>query len=72
MPRPIGRISDTGERTILYRECDGWELRGPNDLVFDADGGFWFTDFGKSQPRSTDKGFLHYARADGSFIERVR
>jgi gluconolactonase len=68
----IDRVNpETGERTVLYRECDGWELRGPNDLVFDHDGGFWFTDFGKSQPRSTDKGFLHYARADGSFIERV-
>lgn len=61
----------TGERTVLYRECDGWELRGPNDLVFDAHGGFWFTDFGKTRARSIDKGFLHYAAADGSRIDRV-
>jgi gluconolactonase len=68
----IDRVDpESGDRTVLYRECDGWELRGPNDLVFDEHGGFWFTDFGKSQPRSTDKGFLHYARADGSLIERV-
>jgi gluconolactonase len=61
----------TGEHSVLYRECDGWELRGPNDLVFDAHGGFWFTDFGKTRPREADKGFLHYALADGSRIERV-
>lgn len=62
---------DTGEHTVLYRECDGWELRGPNDLVFDREGGFWFTDFGKTRQRSADKGFLHYAQADGSRVERV-
>src|SRR5215211_6324558 len=61
----------TGEHTVLYRECGGWNLRGPNDLVFDPHGGFWFTDFGKTQPRTADKGFLHYARADGSYIARV-
>jgi gluconolactonase len=61
----------TGEHTVLYRECDGWELRGPNDLVFDAAGGFWFTDFGKTRSRTADKGFLHYAAADGSHIHRV-
>ncbi len=61
----------TGEHTVLYRECDGWELRGPNDLVFDAHGGFWFTDFGKTQARTADKGFLHYALADGSRITRL-
>lgn len=62
----------TGEHTVLYRECDGWEFRGPNDIVFDDHGGFWFTDFGKTQPRSADKGFLHYALADGSKIERIQ
>jgi gluconolactonase len=61
----------TGEHSVLYRECDGWELRGPNDIVFDDQGGFWFTDFGKTQARKADKGFLHYALADGSRIERV-
>ena len=38
---------DTGEVEVLYRESDRGPLRGPNDIVFDAHGGFWFTDFGK-------------------------
>ena len=36
----------TGAVTDLYTECDGHPLRAPNDLVFDAHGGFWFTDHG--------------------------
>ena len=43
----IERIDiETGEVDVLYEECDGHQLRGPNDLVFDAHGGFWFTDHG--------------------------
>ena len=34
----------TGEVEDLYTECDGNPLRGPNDIVFDSDGGFWFTE----------------------------
>ena len=34
-----GSTLDTGEVTVLYTECDGHPLMGPNDLVFDADGG---------------------------------
>ena len=36
----------TGEVSVVYAECEGHELRGPNDIVFDAQGGFWFTDHG--------------------------
>ena len=44
----IERIDlDSGEVKVLYTECDGNELVGPNDLVFDAHGGFYFTDHGK-------------------------
>ncbi|HWW45312.1 MAG TPA: SMP-30/gluconolactonase/LRE family protein, partial [Acidimicrobiia bacterium] len=39
---------DTGDHTVLYRECDGFPLRSPNDIVFDEAGGFWFTDLGKT------------------------
>ena len=35
-----------GTITDLYTECDGRPLRGPNDLVMDGHGGFWFTDHG--------------------------
>jgi gluconolactonase len=55
----------------LYVACDGIGLRGPNDLVFDADGGFWFTDHGKRRARDEDLGGLYYALADGSSIVEV-
>ena len=40
----------TGEVEVLYKECDGIPLKGPNDIVFDRQGGFWFTDHGKTRP----------------------
>lgn len=61
----------TGEVTTLYTACDGVELNGPNDLVFDADGGFYFTDFGHMRQRDRDWGGVFYARPDGSFIRQV-
>jgi len=56
---------------VLYTHCDGLPLRGPNDLVFDNKGGFWFTDHGKRRPRERDQTGVFYAKADGSFIEEV-
>ena len=53
---------DAGAVTDLYTACEGRPLRGPNDIVFDADGGFWFTDLGKKRERDQDTGALHYAR----------
>jgi gluconolactonase len=61
----------TGQAEVLYDSCDGQKLRGPNDLVFDAEGGFWFTDHGKSTREHRDWGALYYARADGSKIVRA-
>jgi gluconolactonase len=58
----------TGAVETLYTHCDGHALRGPNDIVFDAHGGFWFTDLGKSRSRDSDNGGLYYATADGSSI----
>jgi len=55
----------------LYTHCDGVPLRGPNDIVFDAHGGFWFTDFGKKFADRLLLGGLYYARTDGSFIRRA-
>ena len=46
-------------------------LRGPNDLVFDEHGGFYFTDLGKSREREVDRGAVYYAKADGSEIVRL-
>ena len=61
----------SGRVETLYAECDGRPLRGPNDLVFDASGGFWFTDHGKIRERDRDWGGLYYARPDGSLIREV-
>jgi gluconolactonase len=62
---------ETGEVEVLYTECDGAQLRGPNDIVFDAHGGFYFTDHGKSDGVTSDKGRIFYAQADGSSITLV-
>jgi gluconolactonase len=61
----------TGKSEVLYRECDGHPLIGPNDIVFDADGGMWFTDHGHTRRRDRDRGGVYYAKADGSFITSV-
>jgi gluconolactonase len=64
---------ETGALTDLYLECDGRPLRAPNDLVFDAHGGFWFTDHGirDQQARTSDLTGIYYALADGSSITEV-
>lgn len=70
-----GRIQkvniDTGEVTDLYTHCGDIALRAPNDIVFDAHGGFWFTDHGIRDHRTADRTGIYYAKADGSFIEEV-
>src|SRR4030095_1840211 len=62
---------DTGKVDTLYDACEGRPLRGPNDLVFDSAGGFWFTDLGKTRDRDADRGAVCYARADGSMIREA-
>ena len=61
----------TGMVEVLYRRCGDIPLKGPNDIVFDAHGGFYFTDLGKRRPRDMDIGAVYYAKADGSFITEV-
>jgi gluconolactonase len=58
----------SGRFETLYEACNGRRLRGPNDLVFDRAGGFWFTDLGKTRERDADRGAVYYAKADGSSI----
>ena len=60
-----GKVED------LYTECNGHPLRGPNDLVFDRAGGFWFTDHGKNRARDRDRTGVYYAKADGSLVREV-
>ncbi|WP_407521434.1 SMP-30/gluconolactonase/LRE family protein [Methylobacterium oryzisoli] len=81
--RPIGQAEDysggriervdlaTGAVEVLYTESTNGPLKGPNDLVFDGLGGFYFTDLGKVRAREQDRGAVHYARADGSLIREI-
>jgi gluconolactonase len=70
-----GRIQrvelETGRVEDVYRSAHGYPLRAPNDLVFDGDGGFWFTDMGKRRGREVDMGAIYYARADRWEIHEV-
>ena len=61
----------TGQVQTVYEAAGGVRLCGPNDIVFDADGGFWFTDHGKNRPRDRDRTGVFYAKADGSHIEEA-
>lgn len=75
--RPVGQADDysggriervdlaTGRFERVYDTVDGLALRGPNDLVFDVHGGFYFTDLGKVRGSEMDRGGVFYGRADG-------
>ncbi len=68
----IQRIdAKTGAITDLYTECDGNPLYAPNDLVFDAHGGMYFTDHGMSVGRDSKLTGIYYALADGSMIKEI-
>jgi gluconolactonase len=81
--RPAGPASDytggsiqridpkTGSVTTLYDHCGPYKLLGPNDIVFDGLGGFYFTDLGKARARDRDWGGVYYAQADGSKITEI-
>jgi gluconolactonase len=70
-----GRIEaidlNTGTSEVLYRACGDVLLAGPNDIVFDRHGGFWFTDHGHTHRRTRDRGAIYYAEPDGSSIRQV-
>lgn len=68
----IARVHpETGVVETMYSHCDGRALLAPNDLVFDAHGGLWFTDFGLRRERDALFGSIYYAAADGSSIREV-
>lgn len=61
----------TGAVSTLYQNYDGARLLAPDDIVFDAAGGFWFTDSGLQEPDGTKSGALYYATIDGKSLVRA-
>ena len=81
--RPIGQAENysggriervdlnTGRFERLYDTVEGLGLRGPNDIVFDAHGGFYFTDLGKVRDTEIDRGGVFYGRPDGRSVHVI-
>jgi gluconolactonase len=61
----------TGAVERLVETTPNGPLRGPNDLVFDREGGLWFTDMGKTRAREMDRGGIYYLPAGGSAAREV-
>lgn len=61
----------TGAVTTLYGGEAGPFLKGPNDLVFDKSGHFWFTDMGKTREQLIDRARVFYASIDGSLCREA-
>lgn len=61
----------SGRVETLYTAAGDVPLMGPNDIVFDAHGGFWFTDNGKAETRSKTITGVFYGRMDGSLCREV-
>jgi gluconolactonase len=59
----IQRVDLTsGKVETLFDKCGEYPLKGPNDLVFDKQGGLWFTDLGKRRARDMDVGAVYYMK----------
>jgi gluconolactonase len=74
-PTPPGHESGSIQRFdlasgTLETVYDG--LVAPNDLVFDSEGGFWFTDHGVSIDGGRRYGALYHAGTDGASLSRQR
>ena len=52
----------SGRVETVVDKCGEHSLRGPNDLVFDKQGGLWFTDLGKRRHREMDVGAVYYLK----------
>ena len=75
----IERIDTNGTVRRFYTACDDVRLSAPNDLVFDAEGNFYFTDPIQRDPAVREplsaptkrRGSVYYATPDGTRIQRV-
>lgn len=64
------RLAD-GRVERLHESCDAAALQSPNDLVFDAAGGYYFTDIGKRDDEALGLGAVFYGHADGRPLVRA-
>ncbi len=55
----------TGRVERLFDRTDAGPLSGPNDIVFDHTGGFWFTDLGHIGEHAIERGRICYAPPGG-------
>lgn len=81
--RPISQASDysggriervnlnTGQFERLCDTVEGQDLRGPNDIVFDAHGGFYFTDLGKVRHSEMDRGGIYYGSVGSGSVHAI-
>jgi gluconolactonase len=75
----IERIDGQGNVQRLYTTCEGERLSAPNDLVFDSEGNFYFTDPVHRDPQVREPlkhptkrpGSVYYASPEGKHIRRV-
>ena len=68
----IQRVNlSSGHVETLYTAARDVPLKGPNDIAFDEQGGFWFTDNGKGTPRHRSVTGVFYANTDGSSCREV-
>lgn len=59
----IQRVDLTsGKVETLFTKCGEHNLKGPNDLVFDKQGGLWFSELGKRRARDMDVGGAYYIK----------
>lgn len=61
----------TGKVETVADRSGAHSLKGPNDLVFDKQGGLWFTDLGKRRARDMDIGAVYYIRPGGTEATEV-
>lgn len=73
-----GAVTDLFTETTVppaYPPSPSWNppfaLRGPDDLVFEKDGGCWFTDWGKQRPRDRDITGVYYMSPDAKTMRQA-
>ncbi len=63
----------TGEVVDVVTECEGFTLPAPDDLIFDAEGNFYFTDIGvmDHDDRNGDETGIYFVSRDLQTVKRL-